>query len=73
MNQPVQDNTAAPRASFLRTVRAVAWSFVGIRKGSEYRKDLASVNPFHVIAVGLAGAALLVLALVALVNWVVAH
>ena len=57
--------------SFLRTVKAVAWSFVGIRKNSEYREDLAQVNPFHVIVVGIAGALVLVGGLIALVHWVV--
>ena len=56
---------------FLRTVKAVAWSFVGIRKNSEYREDLAQVNPFHVIVVGIAGALVLVAGLIALVHWVV--
>ena len=69
MSDPVQ----APRkASLWRTVKAVAWSFVGLRKNSEYQKDLAQVNPFHIIAVGIAAAVIFVLGLVALVNWVVA-
>ncbi len=63
--------TAQASPSFLRTVKAVAWSFVGIRKNSEYREDLAQVNPFHVIVVGIAGALLLVGGLIALVHWVV--
>ena len=58
------------RASLLRSVRTVAWSFLGIRKNSEFQKDIASVQPLHVIAVGLAGALLFVLALVLLVNWI---
>jgi len=63
----------APRPpSFWRTVKAVAWSFIGLRKNSEYKEDLARLNPVHIIVVGIAGAALLVLGLVALVNWVVA-
>ena len=63
---------AVPRkASFLRTVRTVAWAFLGLRKGSEYRKDLESSNPLHVIAVALLGFLLLVLSLIAVVNWVV--
>ena len=33
---------------------------------------MARVNPFHVIVVGIAGAALFVVGLVILVNWVVA-
>jgi hypothetical protein len=60
------------KPSFLRTVKAVAWSFVGIRKNSEYEQDQGRLNPFHIIAVALVGVALFVGALVLLVNWVVA-
>ena len=60
------------KTSFLRTVKAVAWSFVGIRKNSEYQDDQGKLNPFHIIAVALVGVALFVGALVLLVNWVVA-
>jgi hypothetical protein len=60
------------KASFLRTVKTVAWSFLGIRKKSESTEDMARVSPFHVIIVGIAGAMIFVLGLVALVNWVVA-
>jgi Protein of unknown function (DUF2970) len=62
--------SATTRASLLRSVRTVAWSFLGIRKSSEFQKDIAGVQPLHVIAVGLVGALLFVLALVLLVNWI---
>ena len=62
----------AGTASLWRSVRVVAWSFLGIRKGSESQEDMARVNPFHIIGVGIAAAALFVLGLVILVNWVVA-
>jgi amino acid transporter len=58
--------------SLLHTIKAVAWSFVGIRKNSEYQEDLRKLNPFHNIAVALVGVALFVGGLVLLVNWVVA-
>jgi hypothetical protein len=64
---------AAPprgRGSLLRTVKAVAWSFVGIRKNSEYQEDLGNLNPFHIIAVAVVGVAMFVAGLIALVNWV---
>ncbi len=54
-----------------RTIKAVAWSFLGIRKGSDYQQDMARLNPVHVILVGIIGALLFVLSLIALVNWVV--
>ena len=58
------------KGSFLQTMRAVAWSFFGIRKGSEYEKDVGQLNPVHVIIAGVLGAILFVVALVTLVNWV---
>lgn len=59
------------KASFLRSMKAVAWAFLGLRKRSEYQEDLATIHPLHVIAAGLLGFLLLVLALVVLVHWVV--
>lgn len=58
-------------SSLLQTVKAVAWSFVGIRKNSEYQKDLASLNPLHIIVVALVAVLLLVGGMIALVHWVV--
>jgi hypothetical protein len=58
-------------ASLIDTVKAVAWSFVGIRKNSEYQKDLGKLNPLHVVAVALVGVALFVAILIAVVHWVV--
>ena len=57
--------------SIARTVKAVASSFIGIRKNSEYQEDLGKLNPFHVIAVAIVAVALFVGGLIALVNWVV--
>ncbi len=59
-------------ASFLRSVKLVAWSFLGIRSSKGYREDLAKVNPMHVVLVGLVGAVLLVVGLISLAKWVVA-
>ena len=62
----------APRPSVLRSIKLVAWSFLGIRSNSAYQEDLAKVNPMHVVVVGLLGALLMVVGLITLVNWVVA-
>lgn len=59
------------RGSFLRTVKAVAWSFVGIRKKSDYEEDLGRLDPLHIIVVALLGVVLFVGGLVMLVHWVV--
>ncbi len=64
-------NAAARKGSFLQTARAVAWSFFGVRRSADYAQDVAKLNPVHVIIAGVLGAALFVLALVLLVQWVV--
>jgi hypothetical protein len=56
--------------SVLRTIKTVAWSFIGIRKHSEFQSDLQKLNPFHIIAAALLAVALFVGALVLLVHWV---
>ena len=61
----------AKSSSLLRSIKLVAWSFLGIRSRSGYQEDLARVNPMHVVAVGLVGALLLVLGLIMLATWVV--
>lgn len=63
---------AARKGSFWGTVKAVGWSFVGLRKGSDLEHDGARLNPLHIIIVGFAGVFVFVLALIVLVNWVVA-
>ena len=70
MSTPVGSSAAAP--SFLRSVKTVAWSFLGVRKNSEFKEDLAHVNPLHIIAVAIAGVLMFVVSLVIFVNWVVA-
>ena len=55
----------------MQTVRAVGWSFFGVRRSSGLAQDVAKLNPVHVIIAGLVGAGLFVLALVLLVQWVV--
>ncbi len=64
-------DAVARRGSFLQTVRAVAWSFFGVRRSADLAHDVQKLNPVHVVMAGLAGAALFVLALVLLVRWVV--
>jgi hypothetical protein len=58
------------RHSMLHTVKAVAWAFLGIRKNSEYQKDLGRLNPLHIVVVALLAVAVFVGGLVALVNWI---
>lgn len=56
------------KASFGATMKAVFWSFLGIRKRSDYEKDAGSLNPVHVVIAGLIGVALFIGVLVMLVR-----
>jgi hypothetical protein len=58
--------------SFVATVKAVLWSFFGVRKNSASEEDTQNLNPVHVIIAGIIGAVLFVLALLLLVKIVVA-
>jgi hypothetical protein len=59
--------------SFGATVKAVMWSFFGVRKKSAYESDTQRLNPLHVIIAGIIAAILFVLGLVMLVKLVVAQ
>jgi amino acid transporter len=63
--------TEQRKGSLIRTIQAVLWSFIGVRKNADYQKDIEKLNPFHILGVGIAAALLFVLGLIALVNWVV--
>jgi len=60
------------KSSLWRSVRAVAWSFIGIRKSSGFQEDVANIKPLHVLGVGVVAAFLFVIGLIVLVNLVVA-
>jgi len=59
------------KASFFATVRAVLWSFFGIRKKSGYEQDAAQLNPVHVIIAGVIAALIFIATLVIIVKSVV--
>jgi hypothetical protein len=63
---------AQRKGSFLQTMKAVGWSFFGVRKSSDYEKDVNQLNPVHVVIAGVIGAVLFVLLLLLVVNWVIA-
>jgi hypothetical protein len=64
-------SAVARKGSFLQTMKAVAWSFFGVRKSSEYEKDVSQLNPVHVIVAGILGAVIFVVVLIVLVRWVI--
>ncbi len=60
------------KMSFGATVKAVLWSFIGVRKKSAYEEDTQNLNPVHVIIAGIIAAILFVITLLAVVKVVVA-
>lgn len=59
------------KGSISATIKAVLWGFLGVRRQADYQKDIASLNPIHIIVVGVVMAMLFVGGLIGLVNWVV--
>ena len=72
MSTPTPSPSRPRKASLLDTIRAVGWSFFGVRKNSAYQEDLAKLNPVHIIIVAFAGVIVFVGGLILLVRFVVA-
>lgn len=60
------------KASFMQTMRAVAWSFFGVRKSKDYESDVKQLNPVHLVIAGVLGAVIFIGVLLGIVNWVLA-
>lgn len=59
------------KGSVLQTLKAVAWSFFGVRKSSDYERDVSQLNPVHVVVAGVVCALVFIFTLISLVRWVV--
>ncbi|MCE2774763.1 MAG: DUF2970 domain-containing protein [Burkholderiaceae bacterium] len=66
------DQQPVRKGSLWRTIVAVGWSFLGIRKSSEFQEDIAKITPLHILGVGLVAGLLFVAGLMLIVNLVVA-
>ncbi|MEY3916731.1 MAG: hypothetical protein RLZZ140_294 [Pseudomonadota bacterium] len=62
---------AARRPNLLQTVSAVLWSFFGVRKGRDHDRDMAQLNPVHVVITGVVLGVLFVLTLLMIVKSVI--
>jgi len=71
MSGKMSDQPAVRKGSPWRTVKAVAWAFLGVRKNSEFHDDGAQVSLYHIIGVAIVAVLFFVLSLITLVNWVV--
>ena len=62
---------AMGQSTLWRTIVAVSWSFMGIRKSSEFKEDTARITPVHILVVGVLACFLFVAVLIVIVNMVV--
>ena len=69
---PAESTSSVRRkGSIFRTIKAVLWSFVGLRSRGDYEKDIEQLNPVHVVIVALVGVIFFVGGLIFLATWVV--
>jgi len=59
------------KGSFWQTLRAVAWSFFGVRRSKDYENDVQKLNPLHVVIAGVIAALVFIVTLILLVRWVI--
>jgi len=56
----------------LDTVKAVLWSFIGLRRRADFERDVQQLNPIAVLATGVVMAFVFIIVLMLIVRWVVA-
>jgi hypothetical protein len=59
------------KGSVIETVKAVLWGFLGVRRNVDFQRDVARLNPIHLLVAGVAMALVFVATLILIVNWVV--
>ena len=72
MNDEIKD-LARRKLNFFQTLKAVAWGMFGVRKGKGHNKDIATLNPVHLIIAGVIAAILFVAGLVVVARWLVSY
>ena len=65
---PRKDKPPRRQAGLGATMRAVFWSFFGVRKRKDYEHDAAHLNPVHLIIAALVGVLIFIGVLVLVVH-----
>ncbi|MEO6984565.1 MAG: DUF2970 domain-containing protein [Paralcaligenes sp.] len=63
--------SAQRKPNFFQTLKAVSWAFFGVRKGKDYSRDVATLNPIYLIIAGGLATAVFVGVLIFLARWAV--
>ena len=61
------------KSSFLKSMKAVLWAFLGVRKKAGLQDDVASLSFVHIIIAGVLGALVFMGTLLLIVRAVVSH
>ena len=61
------------KSTFIQSMIAVMWAFLGVRKKSGLQEDVASLSFVHIIIAGVLGALVFMGALLLIVKAVVSH
>ena len=71
MSTSPEANGVVAKTTLVGSLKAVAWSFIGIRSRAGFQEDALKVNPLHVLLAGILGLLVLVVSLIGLATWVV--
>jgi hypothetical protein len=61
------------KSSFTKSMIAVLWAFLGVRKKSGLQEDVASLSFVHIVIAGVLGALIFMGVLLLIVKAVVSH
>jgi hypothetical protein len=61
------------KSSFIQSMKAVMWGFLGVRKKSGLQEDVATLSFVHIIIAGVVGALIFMAILLVIVKVVVSH
>lgn len=65
-----EGDSVTRKPSTLRAMRAVFWSFFGVRRGRDYQTDITHLTPTQLVVMGVVGALLFIATLLLLVFFV---
>jgi len=61
------------KSSFMQSMKAVMWGFLGVRKKAGLQEDVATLSFVHIIIAGVVGALIFMAILLLIVKVVVSH
>ena len=61
------------KSTFMQSMIAVLWAFLGVRKKSGLQEDVASLSFVHIVIAGVVGALIFMGVLLLIVKAVVSH